>query len=473
MIAYWNIFILILTFLILVWILVKDKKKSNKKGGNVPGPTPTDLQEGNLVDIRNAGSLHEYLDKLHRQWGPIVSFWIGKNNVVSIASAEMFKQHQQVFDRPVALFEMQAILIGPNSIQLKNGAEGRQLHKMLSRPFAFNECKKYYAGFLEIGKQLLDKLEALPASTPVPIWENMTVVAITGLLQAAFGHRLNDDKIALELNRNYEIAWHKIESFFKKSKGDEFNDEEIKNALSWYRKFARDLLETRKRENELPDEPLFVDVLLSASEDMDYLEDNAVTFITGGFHTTSCLLTWILYFLAVDEAVQEKVHSELIQVLGNDDITPETFRELKYVQQVIDESLRASTLAPYAARFSEKDTELGGYIIPANTPVLQALGVVLNDDSNWDSPEKFDPERFSSENTQARATLTFAPFGFAGKRICPGYRFAYVEVTIILSLILRRLKFRLVEGQEIHRVFGLVTKPSSEIWMTFEPRKLS
>ena len=37
----------------------------------------------------------------------------------------------------------------------------------------------------------------------------------------------------------------------------------------------------------------------------------------------------------------------------------------RYLRQVQDEVLRLSTLAPYAARFSEDDITVGGYPIPA------------------------------------------------------------------------------------------------------------
>ena len=57
-------------------------------------------RDGNLVDIQRAGSLHEFLLQQHRDLGSIVSFWIGDEFVVSIASASLFKQHSNVFDRP-------------------------------------------------------------------------------------------------------------------------------------------------------------------------------------------------------------------------------------------------------------------------------------------------------------------------------------------------------------------------------------
>ena len=56
--------------------------------------------EGNRGDLEAAGSLHHYLVKLHQQYGDIVSFWLGKEYIISIASPELFKQHSHLFDRP-------------------------------------------------------------------------------------------------------------------------------------------------------------------------------------------------------------------------------------------------------------------------------------------------------------------------------------------------------------------------------------
>ena len=66
----------------------------------------------------------------------------------------------------------------------------------------------------------------------------------------------------------------------------------------------------------------------------------------------------------------------------------------------------------------------------------------------------------------------FEPFGFAGKRKCPGYRFAYMEVAVFMSVLVRKFKFKLVDGQaEVTPVYGLVTTPSEEIWITLEKRE--
>ena len=59
-----------------------------------------------------------------------------------------------------------------------------------------------------------------------------------------------------------------------------------------------------------------------------------------------------------------------------------------YLRQVLDETLRMSTLAPYAARFSDHDIVVGGYQIPAQTPIVHALGVSLKNETLWEKTNR-------------------------------------------------------------------------------------
>ena len=82
---------------------------------------------------------------------------------------------------------------------------------------------------------------------------------------------------------------------------------------------------------------------------------------------------------------------------------------------------------------------------------------------------RFNPERFNPDQVKNRDSLAFAPFGFAGKRKCPGYRFAYFETTVFLVKLLKNFKVELVEGTKVTSVHQLVTHPS-EFWITCEKR---
>ena len=86
------------------------------------------------------------------------------------------------------------------------------------------------------------------------------------------------------------------------------------------------------------------------------------------------------------------------------------------------------------------------------------------------SAPRFDPDRFSAENEKKRPPFSFEPFGFAGKRVCPGKKFGYVEATVVLATLLRRFKVDLVPGQVVTPLYGFVTKPHEEIWITISKR---
>ena len=58
------------------------------------------------------------------------------------------------------------------------------------------------------------------------------------------------------------------------------------------------------------------------------------------------------------------------------------------MRQIQDETLRFSTLAPWAARYSNKDMTIEGHVIPAGTPIIHALGVGLKNQVTWEDIDK-------------------------------------------------------------------------------------
>ena len=52
-----------------------------------------------MKEVAAFGSLHEFLADLHKKFGPIASFWKGNEFVISIASAEIFKEAWNMNER--------------------------------------------------------------------------------------------------------------------------------------------------------------------------------------------------------------------------------------------------------------------------------------------------------------------------------------------------------------------------------------
>ena len=65
------------------------------------------------------------------------------------------------------------------------------------------------------------------------------------------------------------------------------------------------------------------------------------------------------------------------------------FSIYSYTWQVLEETLRYSITAPFAARVSnDKDLTIGGHLVPAGIPITLAIGVLLSDEKYFPDLEK-------------------------------------------------------------------------------------
>lgn len=130
------------------------------------------------------------------------------------------------------------------------------------------------------------------------------------------------------------------------------------------------------------------------------------------------------------------------------------------------ETVRTAKLTPVSARLQDIEGKINQFIIPRETLILYALGVVLQDPTTWPSPHKFDPDRFDDESVMR----TFSLLGFAGTQECPELRFAYMVSTVLLSVLVKRLHLLSVEGQVFETKYELVTSSREEAWITVSKR---
>jgi cytochrome P450 len=116
------------------------------------------------------------------------------------------------------------------------------------------------------------------------------------------------------------------------------------------------------------------------------------------------------------------------------------------VFQVLKEAMRL--FPPFQVHFRQaiKEIDLGhGHIIPAGTNIIMPIYTVHRDPRHFPAPEKFDPDRFSPQNSAGRHPYIYTPFGF-GRRMCVGHVFATMEAKTILSTVLRRYRVIEIEG---------------------------
>jgi cytochrome P450 len=89
----------------------------------------------------------------------------------------------------------------------------------------------------------------------------------------------------------------------------------------------------------------------------------------------------------------------------------------------------------------------------------------------WPDPRRFDPQRFTAEQSSLRPHYAYLPFG-GGPRNCIGFAFAQVEVKIVLARLLQKYCFELAPGK-VHAHMGATLEPRPGVMMFAKPRRLS
>lgn len=120
--------------------------------------------------------------------------------------------------------------------------------------------------------------------------------------------------------------------------------------------------------------------------------------MVAGHETTSVALAWTLYELAKNPHIQAKVRAEINKVLcdGNE-LTWNTIEGLKYLENVIKESLRLHPPAYLTSRAPIADEVVGGYLIPKGTDILLPIDSLQRVSQHWPNPDDFDPGRFEEK----------------------------------------------------------------------------
>jgi cytochrome P450 len=176
--------------------------------------------------------------------------------------------------------------------------------------------------------------------------------------------------------------------------------------------------------------------------------DEVVTIFFAGHETTATSMTWMFYLLSQHPEVEEQLRAEIESVLEGRAPTFAELPKLTYMQQVIHETLRLYPAAYLFAREAVTEDTIDGYPIPAKTLIFITPYITHRDPNYWPDPERFDPQRFTPENSAGRPRHVYYPFG-EGPHLCIGNNFALMEMQLILAIALQRFRLGLVADQTI------------------------
>jgi cytochrome P450 len=217
---------------------------------------------------------------------------------------------------------------------------------------------------------------------------------------------------------------------------------------------------------------LLLDVRDEAGEGFSDREvrDQLMTLMFAGHDTSTSTLTFMMYELARRPDVIGKLQEEQDLVLGGEVPDIEKLeREMPYLDQVLDEVLRLYPPAWIGPRRAVREFEFNGHTVPDGAYLNYCSWASHRIPEFFPEPEAFRPERFTRERKAALPRGAYVPFG-GGKRICIGKRFGQIEVKLVATMLLQRMRLDLQPGRTMTVRQMPTLSPKGGLRMRVTPR---
>ena len=234
-------------------------------------------------------------------------------------------------------------------------------------------------------------------------------------------------------------------------------------------KIVLGMIESRRRS---PNDHADLLSLLFSAQDVDtgcgmpdrQLRDEVMSLFLAGHETTANALSWTLFLLAQHPEVRKKLREELYRCLGEDRPALNQLENLNYLDRVIRESLRLYPPAYIMGRRAIEEHTFAGIRIAKGSILLASPWTVQRADRFYHDPLTFQPDRWTSEFRASIPKYAFFPFG-GGPRQCIGEGFAWMEMQIALTILVRKWDFSLVPGQDIQPEPAMTLRSNRPIQM--------
>ncbi|KAK4880255.1 hypothetical protein RN001_008401 [Aquatica leii] len=405
--------------------------------------------------------------KLVKQYGDIVNGTIGFSprlfisgdkyiKILLSSKVHLHKSYEYNFIKP---------WIG-DGLVCSSGVWWKTQRKLLTPAFHFNILENFINVFEKQSNILITQFEKINGEFDVQLYCKLYVLDV--LCETTMNASINAQSCA---NSDYVVSVYTLllilikrtisplkmwNFFFKLS--TEYKQQQ--NALKVVHEYTKSVVKKRKNVFETNNinnntstyekKLALLDLMLQNKMPEDAVMDELNTFLFAGQETTTSALSFLIYVLSKHSNVQEKLANEFLELFGDDFSKSLTYNDLQkteYLDQVIKESLRLYTPAPFISRVLKEDALFDGHVIPKNVTITVFIYGLHHQPSLYPNPELFDPDRFSIENSKNRSVYSYIPFS-AGPRNCIGQKFVMLQLKHTIINIIRKFKILPVANHE-------------------------
>ncbi|KAK4725026.1 hypothetical protein R3W88_027805 [Solanum pinnatisectum] len=464
--------ILFLSFLYLLLVEWKKSRDFNKK--LPPGPWKLPFL-GSIHHLALEGGLpHHALTKLGKKYGPFMHLQLGEISMVVISSVDMarevLKTHDLAFASRPKLVSIDIIFYKSTDIAFSPyGDYWRQIHKIcVLELFTSKNVGSFSSIRRDEASSLMQFIRSSTRGKRINITERISWYQSSITCKAAFGELLKDQEKFIGLVK--ELV--KLAGGF--SVADIFPSIKILHVLSG---FKSRILKVHKNVNVIVEDVInehkkniasgkkgngafggenLVDVLLRLRESgelktpitNDNIKAIMVDLFAAGTETSTTTTIWTMTEMMRKPSVLARAQVEVREAFkGKETFNEDIIEDLKYLKQVVKESLRLHPPAPLLVpRECREETNINGYTIPLKTRVLVNVSAIMRDPKYWEDAESFIPARFEQSSVDFMGNnFEYLPFG-AGRRMCPAITFGLINVYLPLAKLLYHFDWKLPDG---------------------------
>jgi cytochrome P450 len=384
-----------------------------------------------------------FLRSLQKEHGDLFTIHLlGEEPWVMVGDPELVKL---IFRAPTDVLhagEPKRILepiLGPRSILLLDESRHMRQRRLLLPPFHGDRMARYEAVMREAAEA---ELEHWPAGAG-PSAPHMGTITLEVILRAVFGvtepEHLDPLRGTLRALLDFTAEDARV-VLVALGEPERLGDDRLAGFREVLARADEMVLAEIARRRAQPDveqrEDIMSLLLQARHEDGSpmsdsELRDELMTLLIAGHETTATSLAWALERLVRSPQALERTVAEAPEGGG------------AYTDAVIQETLRLRPVFPMVARAVKKPFELGAYTIPPGVTVMPSIALIHRRPDLYPDPDSFRPERFLETPP---GTYTWIPFG-GGVRRCLGASFSMLEMRIVLSTLLTRVRIRAAEPE--------------------------
>ncbi|EJF57366.1 cytochrome P450 [Dichomitus squalens LYAD-421 SS1] len=485
----------------------------------VPGPPPKSFVSGNLEQLfdRDAWGFH---DEVAQNYGPVVKInavlggkWLYVFDPTALRSIVL--KEKGTFDQIPWLIQSTRLLLGPGILGVLGEAHRRQ-RKMLTPVFSDANLRVLTPVFYDVAHRLVQGISRTVLDSPRSVdmldWMGRAALEIIG--KAGMGHSfdpLTSDGSSDPYTKAAKtplsftpamVAMRQASPILTSMGPARLRRwivdllpipqvQQLKDVVDVLHDTSLRIIDEKKAALQRGDTAQGKDIIgillkanmAAAAEER--LPDEQIIgqmsiLLFAATDTTSHLMAQVLQLLAEHPDVQQKVRAEIFVSGDGQDVAYDQLQALPYLDAVCKETLRLYPPTPIVLREACQDSTLtlsepmrgadGSTIenvfVPKGSNVLIGVRACNRNKALWgDDAEEWKPERWlkplpkAVEAASIPGVYSHLMTFVGGARSCIGFKFAQIEMKVILSTLLANFTFELSEKPIFWNV-SAITFPS-------------